>query len=132
MSSDSAKMARKSIVREAIALITVAVAAVVKVTTKLFLASCSLSKPFAAGLTALLLVCNWTCTVVGSELLGVITTRASGLASPSGVWVDTALTVYVAEPSSRIVRKINSAGVVTNFAGTGAQGFNGNNGQATG
>jgi streptogramin lyase len=47
----------------------------------------------------------------------------AGLRQPMGVTVDTNNNVYVAEYGSNTVRKITSAGVVTTFAGSGAQSY---------
>jgi uncharacterized protein (TIGR03437 family) len=49
----------------------------------------------------------------------------------SGVVLDSAGNVYIADASNRRVRKITPAGVITSIAGTGVQGFSGDGGAAT-
>ncbi len=51
--------------------------------------------------------------------------RAVGLAA------DAAGNVYMAEENNNVVRKVDTSGTITTFAGTGAQGFSGDNGPAT-
>lgn len=78
---------------------------------------------------------------------GVITTIAGGsgsgfagdggpaidavLNSPRAVVVDAAGNVYIADGSNNRVRRIDTAGVITTFAGTGANGYYGDGGLAT-
>lgn len=52
------------------------------------------------------------------------------LSDPTGVAVDGAENVYIADYSSNVVRKVNSAGVITTVAGTGAAGYSGDGGPA--
>ncbi len=52
------------------------------------------------------------------------------LNSPSGVAIDTAGNVYIADTGSHAVRKVGVNGVITAFAGTGTPGFAGDNGPA--
>ena len=49
---------------------------------------------------------------------------AATFSNPAGVAVDSSGTVYVADPFNHKIRKITSAGVVTNFAGSGRAGRN--------
>jgi len=56
---------------------------------------------------------------------------AATLYNPMGVAVDTAGNVYVAEYSNHVVRKINTAGVISTYAGNGSAGFSGDGGAAT-
>lgn len=50
---------------------------------------------------------------------------------PFGVMVDGAGNIYVSEFQGERVRKINTAGIITTYAGNGAGGFSGDGGQAT-
>jgi uncharacterized protein (TIGR03437 family) len=51
---------------------------------------------------------------------------------PSGVAVDKSGTVYIADQLNSKIRMVNSAGVISTFAGTGQLGYGGDNGPATG
>ena len=53
------------------------------------------------------------------------------LNSPTGVTVDGAGNVFVAEPESHRIRRIDSQGVITTFAGTGKRGYAGDGRAAT-
>jgi len=55
---------------------------------------------------------------------------AAELAYPSGIAVDSAGNVYVADISADVVRRISAAGTITTVAGTGTAGFSGDNGPA--
>ena len=48
-----------------------------------------------------------------------------------GLATDAAGNVYLAEQNNNVVRKVDTRGTITTFAGTGAQGFSGDNGPAT-
>ena len=50
---------------------------------------------------------------------------------PTGIKADVAGNIYIADYSNNRVRKINTAGIITTIAGTGAAGFAGDGGQAT-
>ena len=52
------------------------------------------------------------------------------LSNPRGVAVDSAGNVYIADSSNHRIRKVDSSGVITTIAGTGAYGFNGDGGLA--
>ncbi|MBZ5579847.1 MAG: putative Ig domain-containing protein [Acidobacteriia bacterium] len=54
------------------------------------------------------------------------------LNSPQGVAVDAGGNVYVSDTSNNRVRKIDSAGIITTYAGTGVLGFGGDNSPAVG
>ena len=52
------------------------------------------------------------------------------LSSPYGVAVDGAGNVYIADSNTRRIRKVDSSGIITTIAGTGAQRFGGDGGPA--
>ena len=52
---------------------------------------------------------------------------AAKLSSPSGIAVDNKGNIYIADRTNIRVRKINSAGIITTFAGSGYYGYNGDN-----
>ncbi len=56
---------------------------------------------------------------------------AASLNGLQGVAVDTNGNVYIADTQNHRVRRVASNGVITTFAGTGVQGFSGDNGPAT-
>ena len=53
------------------------------------------------------------------------------LSLPQGVAADASGNVYVADPGNHRVRRIDTAGMITTFAGTGEEGFSGDGGPAT-
>lgn len=53
------------------------------------------------------------------------------LNSCTAVAVDGAGNVYIADRGNNVVRRVNAAGVISTFAGTGSAGFSGNGGSAT-
>ena len=53
------------------------------------------------------------------------------LNAPCGVSADISGNVYIAEPTNRGIRKVNSAGIITTFAGTGSYGSSGDGDAAT-
>ena len=65
----------------------------------------------------------------GSEGDGGLATSAQ-LSTPQGVAVDSKGNVYIADRNNHRVRKVNSTGHISTFAGTGVDGFNGDNGLA--
>ncbi len=54
------------------------------------------------------------------------------LNQPTGVAIDTAGNIFIADSKNHCVRKVNKAGVITTVAGTGVPGFSGDNSPATG
>ncbi len=71
---------------------------------------------------------NSSCTVSSGD--GGLATSA-GLKSPSGITVDSQGNLYIAESNAHRVRKVDTNGIITTFAGTGAVGFSGDGGLAT-
>ncbi len=49
------------------------------------------------------------------------------LRNPSGVAVDNKGNVFIADRGNQVVRKVNSAGIITTIAGNGLYGYNGDN-----
>ena len=50
---------------------------------------------------------------------------------PTGVAVDSAGNVYIADAGNNVIRKINTSGGITTVAGNNAEGYSGDNGAAT-
>ena len=50
---------------------------------------------------------------------------------PTGLAVDTGGNLYISDPRSHTVRKVNNKGIITTVAGNGAAGYAGDNGPAT-
>jgi sugar lactone lactonase YvrE len=50
---------------------------------------------------------------------------------PSAIVFDTAGNLYIAETGNQVIRKVDLTGNITTIAGTGTQGFSGDNGSAT-
>jgi gliding motility-associated-like protein len=48
----------------------------------------------------------------------------------SGITIDVAGNMYISDYGSNVVRKVNTAGIITTFAGSGAQGYGGDGGPA--
>ena len=53
------------------------------------------------------------------------------LSSPSGIALDVAGNLFIADSGNNRVRMVNSAGIITTIAGNGLSGFSGENGTAT-
>ena len=80
-------------------------------------------------------------TEIISTIAGTGTSSYSGdngaatsatLKYPSGVGLDTASNVYIADTSNNRIRKVTiSTGIITTFAGTGTASYSGDNGPAT-
>lgn len=56
---------------------------------------------------------------------------AAQLSDPSGIAADLAGNLYIADTRNHRIRRVNSGGIISTFAGTGASGFNGDNQLAT-
>jgi len=74
-------------------------------------------------------------TVAGNGVYGFtgdnVTATQTALSSPAAVAVDAAGNLYIGDLFNHRVRKVNAQGVITTFAGTGAAGYDGDNGLAT-
>lgn len=74
-------------------------------------------------------------TIAGTGTAGY--TGDSGLATaaqlnrPTGVTIDIAGNIYIADYYNAVIRKINTSGVITTIAGNGSTGYGGDGGQAT-
>ena len=86
--------------------------------------------------------CIWKIDTSSGAIIRVAGTGATGfsgdggpanqamLANPTGVWVDAAENIYIADKANHRIRKVNSAGVITTIAGTGVSGYTGDGGLA--
>ncbi|MGZ3865281.1 MAG: NHL domain-containing protein, partial [Bacteroidia bacterium] len=52
------------------------------------------------------------------------------LKTPQGVTIDTAGTIYISDGGNNVIRKIDTAGIISTYAGTGVAGFSGDGGPA--
>src|SRR5581483_5633060 len=56
---------------------------------------------------------------------------AANLFAPEGVWADKAGNIYIADLVNERIRKVNTSGIISTFAGIGSFGFSGDGGPAT-
>jgi len=56
---------------------------------------------------------------------------AAKLFNPEGVAVDNAGNIFIADTFNNLIRRVNSSGIISTIAGTGAAGFSGDGGPAT-
>ncbi len=56
---------------------------------------------------------------------------AAQLNYPDGIAIDVAGNIYVADESNNLIRKINSAGIISRVSGTGTSGYSGDGGPAS-
>ncbi|MEO5646878.1 MAG: MopE-related protein, partial [Chitinophagaceae bacterium] len=56
---------------------------------------------------------------------------SAGLFLPTDITIDSVGNIYIADGGNHRIRKINTTGIITTIAGTGIQGYNGDNIQAT-
>ena len=56
---------------------------------------------------------------------------SAALNAPTGICLDTAGNIYIVDKQNFTVRKINTSGIISVFAGTGTDGFSGDGGLAT-
>lgn len=55
----------------------------------------------------------------------------SSITSPIGILIDSINNLYVSDFGNNVIRKVNSSGIITTIAGTGALGYSGDGGPAT-
>ncbi len=65
------------------------------------------------------------------DALGQTSALAAPLMLPSAIAFDSSGNLYFAETANHTIRKVDTAGFITTIAGTGTQGFSGDNGPAT-
>ena len=53
------------------------------------------------------------------------------LDDPTGIYVDSSGNLFIADSKNAVIRKVNSSGIISTFAGNGTAGSTGNGGQAT-
>ena len=56
---------------------------------------------------------------------------AAELSDADGIAVDPAGNLYIADSFNNVIRKVDTAGIITTYAGTGAAGYSGDHGPAT-
>jgi hypothetical protein len=80
-------------------------------------------------------VTGFISTVAGNATQGYTgnggAATSAELSLPQGVSFDSAGNMYIADTGNHVVREVNTAGIITTIAGSGAQGFGGDGGPAT-
>lgn len=75
-------------------------------------------------------------TVAGNGTFGYSGDGASATAAelsyPTGIALDTAGNIFIADTYSEAIRKVNTSGIISTIAGTGTQGYGGDGAAATG
>ena len=72
-----------------------------------------------------------SCVAVAQTPSTGIQATAAGLSLPAGVAFDTSGNLFLADQNDHIIREVSVTGIMTTIAGTGEQGFSGDNGFAT-
>jgi sugar lactone lactonase YvrE len=57
--------------------------------------------------------------------------KLATLSYPSGIYVDSAGNLYIADTYNHLIRRVDTSGVITTVAGDGSYGYSGDNGPAT-
>ena len=100
------------------------------------------------GVGNLYIADNWNHRIRRVDTAGIITTFAgigegdsrgddglavaAGVSAPEDLAVDGAGNLYIADRGNHRVRRVDAAGIITTFAGTGEEGFSGDGGPAVG
>ena len=71
------------------------------------------------------------CLLFGSQTRAQTSALAVPLLLPSAIVFDAAGNLYLAEAANHVIRKVDATGQITTVAGSGIQGFSGDNGPAT-
>src|ERR1700744_2066758 len=73
-------------------------------------------------------------TIVGNGTAGYTgdggPALAASLRNPNRVYVDGAGNIYIADAGNNVIRMVNTTGIISTIAGTGAAGFSGDGGPA--
>lgn len=51
--------------------------------------------------------------------------------NPAGICIDPSGNIYIADKNNNVIRKVNTSGIISTFAGNGTQGFGGDGGPAS-
>lgn len=74
-------------------------------------------------------------TVAGSTTTGYSGDGSAATAAtmdmPRGTAVDASGNIYIADANNRVIRKVNTSGIISTFAGTGVMGYSGDGAAAT-
>lgn len=55
----------------------------------------------------------------------------ASMSEPEGVTIDAAGNIFIVDEDNNVIRKVNTSGIISTFAGTGTIGYSGNGGAAT-